>query len=92
MTEFLRDPAVVAWQIALAPRPREVVGHHWWRETVTTHHRNARDAWEQLRESGPFLQFEDEEFRRAFPPPTLRDAMVGLARGRSTPQGWSAGI
>lgn len=48
-----QDPAVLTWQIALAPRPRvEPVGHHWWRDLVTATYREAREAWE--------LRFETE--------------------------------
>lgn len=94
---FTRDPAVVAWQIAMAPQPRPAsLGVHWWREAVTNHHTHAREAWERRREqcedNGGAMRMEPEEYRRAYPPPTLRDAMVGLAQGRFSPSGWGLGI
>ena len=67
---------------------------HYWRELVTETFRSARAAWEALRESGTpaptsapgvahsgvaMLQLEDEDFRRAFPAPTLRSVLEGLA-------------
>jgi hypothetical protein len=89
----MRDPAVLTWAIALAPKPKpEPVGRHWWRELVTEHHRNARDAWDKLRESEPFLQHEAAEFAAELPPPTLGDAMVGLSSGRMAPEGWGVGL
>lgn len=82
------DPAVVTWMIALSPRDRYIPQpprRHWWRELVTGHYRDARDAWERLRESEPFLQHEDDEFLAEHPPPTLGQFMVGLAQGSIAP-------
>lgn len=85
------DPSVVAWQIALAPtrQPRRV---HWWRELVTNTYRDARDAREALRQSGPYLQHEADDFAREHPPVHLRDVMVGLASGRHAPPNWGWGL
>lgn len=89
----MRDPAVTTWAIALAPQPKPApVGRHWWRDLVTQHHRDARDAWERLRESEPFLQYEDDEFRAELPPPTLKDAMVGLSVGKLSPVGYGVAL
>lgn len=89
----MRDPAVMTWAIALAPQPRtEPVGRHWWRELVTEHHRNARDAWEALRESEPFLQHEAAEFTTEHRPPTLKDAMIGLSVGKLSPTSYGVAL
>lgn len=90
-TSFVRDPAVIDWHIALAPVPRPA-RVHWWRELVTSTHRDARDAWLKLRESELCLQMEDDEFRAAYPPPTLRDTMIALATGGMPAPGWGVGI
>jgi hypothetical protein len=81
------DPCVVAWAIALAPtvQPRRV---HWWRELVTNVYRDARDARDALRQSGPYLQHEDDDFDREHPKVLLRDVMVGLSTGRDAPPNW----
>lgn len=75
------------------PRPASP-GRHWWRELVTNTYRDSRDAWEALRESAQpapssvpgvahssvaMHQLEDDDFRRAFPPPTFRDVLTGLS-------------
>lgn len=85
------DPCVVAWSLALAPtvRPRRV---HWWRELVTNVYRDARDARAALRESGPYLQHEGDEFDREHPPVTLREVMVGLSDGSQAPPNWGWGL
>lgn len=45
------DPAVITWQIALAPRPRPPkVGHHWWRDLVMEFWRAAHDQWNDAAE------------------------------------------
>lgn len=96
-----RDPAVLTWQAALAPRPRsEPIGHHWWREWVTEAYRAARDAWEANRESGLSMapgvagtahalagnhQLSDVEYAQAFPPPRLGDFMRHLSSGKWDP-------
>lgn len=38
-------------------------------------YRDARDAWEALRESEECMQMEDDEFAEAYPPPTLKQWM-----------------
>jgi hypothetical protein len=89
----MRDPAVTTWAIALAPQPKPApLGRHWWRDLVTTHHRDARDAWERLRESEPFLQHEAADFVEAHPPPRLKDAMVGLSVGKYAPRGYGVAL
>jgi hypothetical protein len=86
---FDRDPSVVMWQLIMAPRPRPASPRrHWWRELVTGVHRDARDAWEKLRESEAYFQHELDEFAAEHPPPTLKSVMVGLSSGKDTPPGW----
>lgn len=86
------EPAVLTWAIALARRgvlPDEPPRRHWWRELVTTHWRDAYDAWEATRERcedrGGAMRMEDDEFRAAYPTPTLKAFMVGLSSGAIEP-------
>jgi hypothetical protein len=85
---FDRDPAVVMWQLALAPQPRREPRPHWWRELITQVHRDHRDSWLALRESSAYMQYEDAEFADEHPPPTLKSVMVGLSSGKLNPPGW----
>lgn len=77
------DPAVLAWQVALSPRPRpEPIGRHWWRELVTEAWRAALDAWEAKREEVAIgYATEMREFEEQFPRPRLADFMVHLSNG-----------
>ena len=86
------DPAVVVWHLALSPRGPQPRRRHWWRELVTNVYRDARDAREALRESGPYLQHERDEFDREHPPVALRDIMVGLSSGKDAPPNWGWGL
>jgi hypothetical protein len=43
-------------------------------------YRDSRDAWEALRET--CHQMEPDEFRRAYPPPTFKNWLIGSARSR----------
>lgn len=86
MTE---DPAVTAWRIALAPRPRRAAptGRHWWRELVTDAYSCAREAWEQERELIALgYATEEAEYARDRPAPRLRDFMVHLSTGALSPE------
>lgn len=56
-------------------RPRR---RHWWREFATSTYRDARDAWEVLRETGECMQLEDDEFRELHPAPTFKATLIGL--------------
>lgn len=91
------DPAVTAWRIALAPRPRySTNGRHWWREMVTETYRDWRASWEEGRESNlpawgvagaansgvACHQLSDEEYATLHPAPLFRDVLVGLSGGR----------
>lgn len=58
---------------------RRRLGYHWWREYVTDVYRDARDAWEALRESELCYQLEDDEFRVTYPPPTFKLYLLALA-------------
>lgn len=83
------DPSVATWMVALAPRARYIPGErrgHWWREYVTRHYRDARDAWVALRETSAYSQHEDDEFRAEHPPPTFKQFLVGLSTGRIVPE------
>lgn len=100
--ECTEDPAVIAWRMALAPRPQHRVGRHWWRELVTDTYHSARDAWQALRESGTpaygaagaansgaaCYQLTDAEFAELYPPPTLHDAMRALMGAQLDPYTW----
>lgn len=80
------EPAVLTWMIALAPRPRYVVGRHWWRELVRTTWRSAYDQWHRDAEAASNgWATELAEFRAAHPVPKLRDVMVGLSSGAIAP-------
>jgi hypothetical protein len=83
---FTDEPAVLTWMIAMAPQPRPEPRRHWWRDLITGVHRDARDAWLAARESEHFMQWEDDQYRAAFPPPTLKAVMVGLASGHLSPE------
>lgn len=92
------DPAVLTWRIALAPR-YSTGGRHWWRDLVTSCYRDARDAWEARRHSNlpawgapgaahsgaACHQLSDDEFADLFPPPMLRDFLIGLSQGAIAP-------
>lgn len=79
------EPAVLTWQIALAPRPRFTTnGRHWWRDMVTQAWRAAYDQW--------LLDLEAAEFRAENPPPLLRDFMRHLASGALAPEHALAGV
>jgi hypothetical protein len=84
------EPAVLTWAIALANRDRflpvQPPRRHWWRELVTTHHRDADDQWLIQRErecSG--WSTEEAEYAAKHPRPTLKAFMVGLSSGRIEP-------
>lgn len=93
------EPSVLAWRIALGPRPRHRPGRHWWRELVTSTYLDARHAWEALRESGTpawnaagaahsgvaCYQLSEDEFAELHPQPLLKDIMTGLSGGRLSP-------
>lgn len=83
------DPSVVAWHIALSPRPAYLGTPprrpHWWRELVTNVYRDARDARAALRESTAYLQHERDDFDLEHPPVRLSDVMRGLSSGRIDP-------
>ena len=49
--------------------------------------RAAKDAREALRESGRFMQYEDDEFDAEHPPPRLRDWLVAKAEEWRDPSG-----
>lgn len=82
-----QDPAVVAWQCALAPRPRFTTGgRHWWRELVTDSWRAANHAWELDREAVAIgYATEMAEYQAANPRPTLGDFMRHLSARATVP-------
>lgn len=86
------DPSVVAWHLALSPRPAPAPRRHWWRELVTNVYRDARDAREALRESTAYLQHERVEFDAEHPPVRLADVMRGLSGGSIPPPNWGGGL
>lgn len=51
---------------------------HWWREFCTQTYRDARHAWEALRESSLCFQMEDDEFRATYTAPTFKATLIGL--------------
>lgn len=81
------DPAVTAWRLALAPRPRYTTGgRHWWREYVQEAWRAANDAWEAAAEAASNgWATELAEFEAKHPRPNLKAFLVGLGGGRSDP-------
>lgn len=80
------DPAVIAWQCVLAPRPRFRVGRHWWREYVTAAYQAARHAWELEADRVSIgYDIERAEYAAENPPPTLRTFLVGLSSGAIHP-------
>lgn len=82
------DPAVVAWQIALAPRPRTApTGRHWWRELVTEAFHCARDAWERDADLIALgYDTEEREYAEKKPKPRLGDFMIHLSTGAWAPE------
>lgn len=44
---------------------------------LVAEYRDARDAWEQLRETGPHMQMEDDEFAEQYPPVTFKSWLQG---------------
>jgi hypothetical protein len=42
-------------------------------------YRDARDARDMLRESGEFMQMEDDDFAAAYPPVTFKAWLIGNA-------------
>lgn len=81
------DPAVTAWRLALAPRPRVApTGRHWWREYVVDAWRSADHAWWLRREAEAIgYATEMREFAELNPRPQLRDFMRHLSAGRTDP-------
>jgi hypothetical protein len=82
------DPAVLTWQIALAPRPRfSTGGRHWWREAVHDAWRAAHDAWLlDLEAASNGWATEAAEFRAVSPAPRLKDFMTHMSSGRWAPE------
>lgn len=81
------DPAVTAWRIALAPRPRTAARRrHWWRDVVTDAWRCAMHAWE-LEAERVALGYATElaEYAEQHPRPRLKDFMVHLSSGALAP-------
>ena len=60
-------------------RPRR---RNWWIETVYQTWRDANDAWLAARESDAFMQWEDDEYREAYPPPRLKDFLIEMSPKR----------
>lgn len=88
MTASLTDePAVLAWRIALAPRPRHTTsGRHWWRDYVTDAFRSATHAWEAQAEAVAIgYATELAEFAARHPRPRLKDFMTHLSTGALAP-------
>lgn len=82
------EPAVLAWMIALAPRPAAEPRRHWWRELVTEAWHAADHAWWLERESVALgYPTEMREFESYHPRPKLRDFMTHLSSGRWSPEG-----
>lgn len=59
-------------------------GRQVWRRDcrhcqILAEYRDAQDAREALRESGPFMQHEDDDFDREHPPLRFRDWLIEKA-------------
>ncbi|HEU5032710.1 MAG TPA: hypothetical protein VFV01_47860 [Spirillospora sp.] len=93
MSAITDEPAVLTWQIALAPRPRfSTGGRHWWRELVTDAFRSATQAWWLDREAVALgYPTEMAEYEAAHPRPRLKDFMVHLSRGQVAPESHEEG-
>jgi len=55
---------------------------NWWIEMVYQTWRDANDAWLAARESGAFMQWEDDEYRAAYPEPRLKDFLIEMSPRR----------
>lgn len=89
MTSLTDEPAVLAWRIALAPRPRfSTGGRHWWREYVVDAFRTASHAWD-LEAEAASVGYETElrEFAEQKPRPQFKHFLTHLSAGRHGPEG-----
>lgn len=88
------DPSVVAWRIALAPRPRySTGGRHWWRDMCVDAHQAAMHAWE-LQAEAVAIGYATElaEFAAAHPRPRFKDFLTHLSSGGSTPPAYGGAL
>lgn len=56
-----------------------------WHEQLVLDYRDARDAREALRESGPYMQHEPDDFAAEHPPILFRDFLVDYAARNRCP-------